>query len=190
MTERAQKILLVEPDPELLEMLVGTLSLRLDAHITCTANAEGCLDVEMLDPHDLVIAEMELADCRQAVAGSGGLWLAGQLVALNSRPIILLADDPTCDQAIEALRLGVRELLPKPFSMAQLLDATERLLAGFYLRRQHLARYHRMRALVRRVIHERRDLNQRVELICKDLVGAHRRLVHRVLATESSRSTS
>ncbi len=43
-----------------------------------------------------------------------------------------------------------------------------------------------MRELVRRVIRERRDLNRRVELVCRDLVGAHRRLVTRVLSSEGT----
>jgi hypothetical protein len=38
------------------------------------------------------------------------------------------------------------------------------------------------------VIGERRDLNRRIELICKDLVGAHRRLVQRVLAEQPTTS--
>ena len=45
-----------------------------------------------------------------------------------------------------------------------------------------------LRQLVRRVLSERRDLNRRIDLVCKDLVGAHRRLVQRVLATEPAKA--
>ena len=104
------------------------------------------------------------------------------------RPIILLARQPTCEQAIEALRLGVRDLFRKPFPVEQLLDAAERLLYGHDLRRQRAVKYHRMRGLLRRVIRERRDLNRRIELICRDLVQAHRRLLHRVLTVEEAKA--
>ena len=54
---------------------------------------------------------------------------------------------------------------------------------------RHAARYRRLRELVHRVIRERRDLNRRIELVCRDLVEAHRRLVHRVVESEGMRSS-
>lgn len=177
MTDQSQKVLLVEPDAILLEMLVETLSRRLNPHITCVVDGASCLDVEMVDPHDLVIAEFDLADC-------DGLTLSERLAALSDRPIILLADNATREDAAEAMRLGVRDLLFKPFPLEQLLDTAERLLREQALKRRQSAKYCRMRQLVRRVVSERRDLNRRVELVCRDLVGAQRRLVHRVLAIE------
>ena len=181
MSDRAPKILLVEPEPEMVEMLAGLLRRRFDAQVTCVSNAESCLNTDLYDPHDLVIAEWELDD-------SDGLQLTEHLTILSSRPIILLADEPSSRDAIEALRLGVRDLFIKPFPFQDLLDAAERAIAGIDLKRQHAAKYRRMRELVRHVIRERRDLNRRMELVCRDLVDAHRRLVDRVLALEGTRT--
>ena len=181
MADRSYKILIVEPAADILEMLVQSLSRRFSAHVTCVATAEACLDVELLEPHDLVIAELNLDD-------EDGIVLASQLKSLSSRPIILLADDPTREDTLAALRLNVGDLLVKPFPMAELFDATERALRGYEVRRQHQAKYRRMRDLLRRVIRERRDLNQRIDLVCRDLVGAHRRLVHRVLDFEEAKA--
>lgn len=172
------KILLVEPDPQVLEILMASMVRRFDAHVTCVADAESCLDVEMIDPHDLVICELDLQ-------GSNGLELTRDLRALSNRPVILIGDHLTCDEAIWAMRSGAADLFRRPFAVQELMDSAERLIHGFDLKRQHAAKYHRMRDLVRRVIRERRQLNKRVELICRDLVGAHQRLVHRVLASES-----
>ena len=177
MAKQTCKILVVEPDPEVLEILVSSLATRFDAHTTCVADAESCLDVELVDPHDIVIAELELPD-------SDGLELADKLLALNNRPVLLLADELNCDDVLAAMRLGVRDVFPKPFPVESLLDATDRALQGYDLRRRRAVKYRRMRDLVRRVVRERRDLNRRMELICRDLVGAHRRLVHRVLTIE------
>jgi len=169
------KILVVEPDAEVLEILVGALSDHFDAHLTCVDSAAACLDVEIVDPHDLIITELDLPD-------AAGLDLAEQLTALSARPVILLADDPTTDQAIQALRLGVRDLFVKPFPVQRLLDASEQALTGQGMRREYAIRYRRMRELVRKAVRERRELSKRIELVCRDLVGAHRRLAHRVVA--------
>lgn len=181
MSDRPYKILLVEPDPQLVELLVASLSRRFDANITCVVDAETCLDVEMLEPHDLVIAEWKLGD-------TTGLHLSEQLTALSPRPIILIAEKVKSRDAIEALRSGVRDLFVKPFAIGELLDSAQRVLYGFDVKRRHAVRYHRMRKLVRQVIRERRDLNKRIELVCRDLVQAHRRLVHRVVELGTARA--
>ena len=181
MSDRTPKILLVEPDPDMVDMLVGLLRRRFDAQVTCVDGAEACLHTDLYDPHDVVIAEWELED-------SDGLQLTENLTILSPRPIILLADEPSSRDAIGAMRLGVRDLFVKPFPFEDLLDATARALAGHELKRQRAAKYHRMRDLVRHVIRERRDLNRRIELVCRDLVEAHRRLVHRVLALEGTQT--
>jgi len=178
-TLRASKILLVEDDPRLLEMLVEAFVERFDAHLTCVGSAEDALDVEVLEPHDIVIAELSLQ-------GMDGLTLTRHLMDLADRPVILLAEEPGASHAIEALRLGARDLFPKPFAISDLLDSMERSLRSAQTVQQLRLKHNRLRQLVRRVIRERRDLNRRVDLVCRDLVGAHRRLVQRVLAHEDT----
>lgn len=180
---RFYKILLVEPDPCVLEMVVEALERRFDAQISCVADAEACLDVASSERHDLVITETELPTLT-------GVKLAEYLQAFGVGPTILLADRVEAEEVIQALRAGVRDVFCKPFAMNELLDAVDRLLHGCEVRRLHARKYRRMRDLVRRVLRERKELNRRMDLICKDLVGAHRRLVTRVLQTESTRSES
>ncbi len=172
--DKPYRILLVEPEPDVLELLVASLSRRFNAHITCVATAQACLDIELITPHHLVIADVSLED-------GDGFQLADHLLALSRRPVILMASKPSADQAIDALRLGVKDLLCKPFPVAQLLESCERALRGQEIHRQHVVKFARMRDMVRRVIRERRGLNQRIELLCKDLVGAHRRLAQKVV---------
>jgi DNA-binding NtrC family response regulator len=180
-SEKAQKVLLVEPDGAALERLVEALARHLNPHITCVSDASACVDVEMRDPHDLVIAEFDLG-------GVSGLDMAERLGALGNRPIILLADDATRDEVAQAMRLGVRDLFFKPFPMERLIDAADRLMRERAMLRRRAAKYGRMRRLVRRVVTERRDLNRRIDLVCRDLVEAQRKLVHRVLAIEQRRT--
>ncbi len=121
MNSQPYKILLVEPEPSMMEILVASLVRRFDAHITCVADAESCLDIDVADPHDLIIAEL-------APDVIDGLGLAARIMTLGAKPIILLGDEISGDEAIEAMRLGVRDLFRKPFPVEQLLDAAQRLI--------------------------------------------------------------
>ena len=181
MSDSPYRVLLVEPDPEIMEMLVAALVRRFDAHVTCVTTADECLDVEMLDPHDLVVAELDLP-------GGNGVDLAEELTALGPRPVVLLADAPTRSELLRALRAGVHNLFPKPFRMGRFLDATGAILANYRDYRRQEVRYRQLRRLVRHVLRDRRTLNQRAELICQDLVGAHRRLVDRVIELDARTS--
>lgn len=175
------KILVCEPDPEVLEILVASLSRRFDAHITCTADAATCLDAELSEPHDIVITELEADETK-------GASLIEQLLVFGRRPVILLADEPSRDELVRAMRAGVADVFCKPFPVDELLESIREHLSQHQTQRHRAVRYQRMRDLVRRVIRERRDLNGRMELICRDLVGAHRRLVERVLSFEGMRA--
>jgi len=187
---RAPRILLVEDDPRLLEVLVAAVVREFDAHLTCAASAEDALDVEMVEPHTLVVAEWDLPGSpgqRRGKPGMDGLTLTKHLMQLNPRPVILLAERPEASEVIEAMRLGACDVFAKPFALGELLAAMQRALDRAAQARRQQTRQRRLRRLVRRVLAERRDLNQRIDLICKDLVGAHRQLVQRVLAHEDAR---
>jgi DNA-binding NtrC family response regulator len=171
--------MIVEPEPDVLEILVASLSRRFNAYITCAKDAETCLQAILTEPHDLIITELELD-------GLSGLQLAEQLSSLGTRPMILLGDHVTCSDAVAAMRLGVRDIFRKPFAVAELLDAAEQMIRQDLETRRRAARYHRLRDLVRQVVRERRDLDRRVELVCKDLVDAHRRLARRVAEVKAS----
>jgi DNA-binding NtrC family response regulator len=178
MTDRMHKILLVEPDPSTMELLVAALSRRFHAHITCVSRASSGLHSDAREPNDLVIAEMKLPD-------ASGLEFAEQLLAGASRPVILIDERASSRRAVAALRLGIADLFHKPFPVECLLQAAQEALDSLDFRRRTAVRHRRMREMVRRMIRERRDLNRRVELVCKDLVDAQRRLSHRVLALEA-----
>ena len=172
------KILLVESNPRILEMLVDAFVRRLNCNITCVSTAEDALDVEMLEPHSIAVADT-------ALSGMDAITLAARLCELGERPVILLGSNPTPAEVIEAMRCGVVDFFPKPFEIDALLSSVERAMTGHRQARAMAHRHRRMRALVRKVIRERRQLNERVELICRDLVGAHKRLAMRVLDQQS-----
>lgn len=181
--ERPWKVLLVEPDADTMELLVAAMVEELDMCLTCASSFDSAMEADLDDPHDLVISELDLMD-------GDGIALAGQLLGLRQRPFILLANHPTAEDAIEALRVGAFDLLAKPFPVSRVIRSAERALDGYAAHLEHVARHEKLRHLVKRVVRERRELQKRTELVCQDLVHAHRRLVTRVLDIEAENRAS
>ncbi len=176
------KVLAALPDAALLEILVDAVATRLGAGVTCCTRAADALDVDCIDPHHLIVTGLELPDM-------SGFDLIAQLLELRRRPVILLVKNPSVDDAIRALRCGVMDIITAPIDAEYLFTAMANGLHQAAADRKHTRREHRRRTLIRRVLRDRRQLNQRIDLICKDMVGAHRRLFHRVLATQSNPTT-
>ncbi|HRX83432.1 MAG TPA: response regulator [Phycisphaerae bacterium] len=173
-----EKILLVERNPRIIEMLVEAFVRRFDSQITCVSSGEDALDVEIFEPHAIAVVDTNLD-------GIDALTLAGRLCELSDRPVILTGCDPTTADVIEALRMGVADFFVKPYEIDGLLNTMAEALSVHRQMRARVQREERTRRLLRKVIRERRALNERVELICRDLVGAHKRLATRVLARET-----
>lgn len=183
MSTANDKILLVEPDPRILETLVDAFVHRFHSNITCVSSAADALDVEMLEPHSIAIIDTAIED-------SSAVSLAVRLRELGDRPIVIIGNEPTTAEALDAMRCGVADYFIKPFQLEDLLDMMERAIADYRELRSQRHRFERMRALVRRVLKDRRSLNRRVDLICKDLVGAHKRLARRVVESQSRNTTA
>ncbi len=173
------KILLVENTPRIIEMLVEGFVRRFDANITCVPSAEDALDVAMVEPHSVVIADTQLPEM-------DAITMSRRLIELGGQPVILMGNSPSAAEVIEAMRCGVSDFFPKPFAVEALLDSVDEALKLHHRNCRLTRRQQRLRTLTRQVIRERRELNERIELVCKDLVGAHKRLVLRVLDNEST----
>jgi FixJ family two-component response regulator len=161
-------------------MLMSGLIDRFGSEITCVATVSDGREEDTRRAHDVIITELELAD-------GGGLELARHLTDRRRASVVLLGEAPTPSAVLEAMRLGVRDMLVKPFRVHELLDAVERILMADETRSARHREMQRLRRLLRRLLRERRELRQRTELICRDLVGAHRRLVDRVLTIQGRR---
>ncbi|UCD29826.1 MAG: response regulator [Planctomycetota bacterium] len=176
MEERPVEILLVEDDADLAEMIEQHLSGAMWANVTQVRTAGEGLREELTTQHEVVIASLSLPD-------TDGLAFVGELRNSNKCPVILTAQDPSVDEAVEAIRLGVSELLIKPFDLAYLSEVVDTLAQREVKRRRQRLRYRRLRHIASRIIRERKDLNRRMDLICRDFVHAYRRLAKKV--TES-----
>jgi len=143
------------------------------ARVTNAESAADALREELTARHDLLLASTSLPD-------GDGLELVRRFHENNSAPVILMAEDPTAGEAIAAIRLGVADVLTKPFEMDYLSASIRKIIRAHRHRRRERVRHQKLRKLVARIICERRDLAKRIDLICRDFVHAHRRLAEKV----------
>jgi DNA-binding NtrC family response regulator len=174
MRQRPLQILLAEDDADLAELVERYLSESLQANVTHVDSAAEALGEELTTRHDLLLASMQLPD-------GEGLELVRRVSENNPCPAILMADGPTVGDAIAAVRLGVVDILTKPFDLEYLASTIRRAVIDHRSRRRERVRHKRLRKLVARIICERRDLAKRMDLICRDFVQAHRRLAEKVV---------
>ena len=173
MTEKPVQVLVVNGDEELAAMVSRCLEDTSWAEVTHVTTASDAICEELTTRHDVVVAAMSLPD-------GDGLSLTRELRVTNHCPVILTTEQPTAEEAVEALRLRITDVLIQPFDIADLIELI-RVAAERRLRYRHRQRrYRRLRSLVSRIIRGRRDLRPRMDLICRDLVHAYRNLAQKV----------
>jgi len=116
------RILVVDDDPEMTDMLVTVLS---DAGYKTRAAGGGAEALEAVrrDPPDVVITDLSMPDV-------GGLDLVEALGGFSPRPaFIVLTAFGDWPSFCKAQDLGVDKYLTKPVSLAELLEDVQALLA-------------------------------------------------------------
>ena len=167
------KVLLVEDDPNVALMVSDYLEQALPVDVTTADTAEDAVLADQKTPHDIVISDILLPD-------ADGLQLVRRLRMQGDHAVILMSGQPTMGRAIEAMRLGCLDLFTKPFDLARLGSVVKSAIDDQARRQRDRIRRHRLRRLTSRIIKDRRQLRERVDLICRDLVHAYRDLAKKV----------
>jgi len=170
------KLLLVEDDADVALMLSDHLTRTMPVDVTVVDNAESAVLADQDTPHDVVVADLLLPDV-------DGLQLIRRLRMQGDHAVILMSGQPTLTWAVEAMRLGCLDLLTKPFDLDRLTQAIKSALEDQAQERRDRIRRHRLRKATSRIIRERRQLRDRVDLLCRDLVRAYRDLARKVVET-------
>jgi two-component system OmpR family response regulator len=166
-------ILIVEDDRQVADLLAEHVSAALDAHVIRAAGAAEALQLDSQALPDLAMIDLLLPD-------GNGLDLIR--VLRPAYPVLLMTAQPTAGRAIEALRLGVRDLLTKPFDLQRLTAVIREQLAVHHRSERQRVRQQRQQRVIRKVLQERRALQERIDLLCTDLVSAYRDLAAKVSA--------
>lgn len=111
----------------------ATLSLCLEqtgCQVSAVSSAEGALHALVQQPYDLAFLDLRLGD-------GSGLDLIPKLLADSPNlMIVVMTAYATVDSAVEAIKRGASEYLPKPFQPAQIRHVVEQSIQRRDLKRQ------------------------------------------------------
>ena len=173
MNDRAIEVLLVETDAHLAGIIGRHLEEIDGVNVAYTASiADACCE-ELTTQHHIILTATSLPD-------GDGIDLVNKIRARNVCPVVFLAEDLSADNAIEAMRIGVADVLRKPIDLSYLSVVIEKLIETEQKRRHDEVRQQRLRSVTSRIVGERRELRHQMDLICRDIVHAYRQLAKEV----------
>ncbi len=170
----ASRVLIVEDDQELAELLAEHLAEALRIEVTVATTCREAVDIELTRPQDLILTDLLLPD-------GDAIGLLRQLQGITGAGFVVMSGVPTVGRVVEAMRLGAIDFLSKPFDLSHLTQSVSNALTRLETQSRLHHRYLRMRKLTKRILRDRRELRGRVDLVCRDLVQAYRRLAKRVV---------
>lgn len=125
----SEQILIIDDSASISEFLSDVLE-PLGYAVRAVANGTAGLAAALADRPDLIMLDLNLPDM-------SGMQVLESLRKRDCQsPVIMMTSYGSESIVIQALRLGVRDYLPKPFAMDELLAAVERSLEDARLRRE------------------------------------------------------
>jgi DNA-binding response OmpR family regulator len=123
MASAGDRILLVENDPEISDLISRQVLRSVGYHVDMVVDSSSAIKQALLTPPDLIIADLNLP----------GLSAKDLLVALSSQgintPLMVIAQKGQEQDIIQAFRLGAADYLLWPSRDAEVLSAVERVLS-------------------------------------------------------------
>jgi len=160
-------VLVVDDEPALRELAGDVLGRGEHFRVLSAANLRDAEELIRIEDIQLMLVDMQLPD------GNGMSLLP---LLRDSRPTaeaVVITGHASLQSAIDAMRAGVIDLLPKPFSATQLRERVERALQRQSIVAKTDKRLRRLRRAVRRLNLSRRVVSKKVDLLCNDLVAAY-----------------
>lgn len=174
MAGKDMKILFAaENTPSAVKMVSDVLT-KLDADIFLVDTLEDVHSITAQDQFDVILAAARLSDGQ-------GIDLLQTGIAADT-PFILVDDTVDAERVLEAVRLGAADVVHPHHTTDEVISTIDRTVRRGRLCRRDIRRSQRLRKLSSKLIGDRRELRQRVDLICRDLVVAYQRLAEKVVS--------
>lgn len=172
MKRKDMQLLIVADDSKTIAVLAAEIVARLDANLTIVDTVREAGELMKSDAFDIVLAAPVLSD-----GPSAGL------VSYCATPMMLLDQISEVGHLLDSFRAGFVDVIDPGADAKLLTDRIRHIVADGRRRKRTVSRNVRLRRVSSRLIKDRRELRQRVDLICRDLVQAYQRLAHKVVST-------
>ena len=163
----APTVLVVDDEPDMIGLFQDTVAPGLNCRMIAADSLASARKLMAKHKIDLLVADVHLAD------GNGTDLLDELRLHHPDAGAVFMTARPSVQHTVFALRHGVLDYLPKPFSAeearAQLSIALGRQQVGS----RNEKRLTRLKSAVREMNKARRTVSKKVDLLCNDLVSAY-----------------
>ena len=127
----AEKILIVDDEPDMLKLLTMILRAKTEYAVTSTNNPVEALELAKKEGFSLVISDLKMP-------GLDGMELIDALKKVDEDiPIIIMTAYGTVESATEAIRKGGFDFITKPFRKEQILFTIDKALKWLKVQREN-----------------------------------------------------
>jgi two-component system, OmpR family, KDP operon response regulator KdpE len=177
MAPTAERILVVESDPDISQVIAREALRALGYDVTVMTEADAAIEAALADPPDLIIANLNLPDL-------GGKDVLAALSAQGvTAPLVVIAEKGEERRAIQAFRLGAVDAILWPARDAEIVRVVERSLQPTRSRRIRRQLYQQLDVAEEELRRSQREMDSILSL-AKALGSAadSRRLLERIPA--------
>jgi len=164
---KTPRILVVDDEPTLIDLVGDVVGGQIACNVISAKNIAEAKKILASTPIELLVADVHLPD------GKGTELLASLKEKQPQANAIVITGQPTMDGAINAMRHGAVDFLPKPFSAASLVERVGKALELQALMARKERRLDKLRDAVKRLNEARRLVSKKVDLLCNDLITAY-----------------
>ena len=127
----AEKILIVDDEPDMLKLLSMTIQRKAPYQVTTTNNPVEALELVKGGGFDLIISDLKMP-------GLDGIELLDAVKRLDPDiPVILMTAYGTIESASEAMEKGGFDFITKPFRIEQILFTIDRAMKWLKLQKEN-----------------------------------------------------
>ncbi|QQE10276.1 response regulator [Planctomycetota bacterium] len=168
--KKVVNLLLVDPDHSLVQAISQFEDQRIAVKTKHVSSLTEARQLVLCGQYDLAIVELNLPD------GSGIDFIEELNRDKHAIQSALVAKDPTVDQVITSMRIGITDILKRPLDDKDINRCMQAMLAKQSKHQDHTGRVERLRRLCKKLNQARQDVSQQVDVLCNDLVMAYQEL--------------
>ena len=172
-------ILVVDDEPDMIELFRDLLGADVSCQVHTAASMREARRLMKKHPIDLMVADVCLPD------GSGMDLLEELRLTRPAAGAMFMTGKPNVDHTVFALRHGVLDYLPKPFTATQACEQVKSALRRQRTNALNERRLGRLKHVLREMNKSRRTVSKKVDLLCNDLIGAYGEVAQQMLTVRT-----